>query len=192
MQAYCNEDFEVEEMLIKLSSILRYVLVKSTEPVTLEQELACIQTYLEICNVSSRYPVRLEVGYEPACKKALMPRMTLQPLVENSIKHGGLREMEGGCVSILGYVEEDGCHIKITDNGRGCSQETLRELRTAMENKKEPEGSGHSSELGLYNVHRRLQLMFGEEYGIEMDARATQGFLIHLHVPMSDREGDIE
>lgn len=184
MKAYCNEDLEVEEILIKLSSILRYVLVKSTESVTFDQELGSIRAYLDICNVSSANPIRLETGFEPLCRRAVMPRLTLQPLVENSLKHGHLKDQAGGCITILGYVEEDGCHIKMIDNGQGTSLEMLEKLKRCLRDKKEPEETSQSSVIGLYNVHRRIQLMLGDDYGIELDSQPGRGFSVHIHVPV--------
>lgn len=190
MKAYCNEDFEVEEMLMKLSLILRYVLVKSAETVTLEQELDNIKAYLDICNMSARFPIRLETCFEPICKKAIMPRLTLQPLVENSIKHGCLKEGMDGCITILGYMDQDGCHLKISDNGKGVGKEKIEKLNCMISSKKEPKETGSSSVIGLYNVHRRIQLMLGEQYGIELDSQPEQGFSIHMLVPLSETEGE--
>ncbi len=188
MRAYCNEDTEVEEILMKLSSLMRYVLAKSTEPVTFRQELESIRAYLDICNVSAADPIRLEICVEPACQDAVMPRLTLQPLIENSIRHGFSKNHSGGCITILGYEEEDGCHLKIVDNGQGCSEDSLERLRHAFQCKKEPDETSRSSVIGLYNVHRRIQLLLGESYGIEIHSRTGCGFSVHIHIPMSEEK----
>lgn len=187
MKAYVNQDYEVESMVTRLSDVLRYGLVSSVEPVTLEMEMENLQEYMDIYNTSYGNRIELSIMVEPACMQVRMPRVTLQPLAENSIKHGFLKGSCGGTLSLLGYVEDGVCTLKLTDDGAGTDPETLQRLRQRLGSASLSDQQGYG--IGLYNVHRRITLMFGEEYGIGLDAQQDHGFAVSIRLPAA-KEGE--
>lgn len=172
----CKIDADLAEfMTVSLSELLRYNTSSANEMVTVEEDLNYIRTYLEIMKVrfGDRFDYRIET--EEAVGELFMPKLLLQPLIENAIKYGfGGREHLN--LSLKGFLDDAGLVFICRDDGVGISPELLEKLH---HNLSLPENE--SSHLGLYNVHRRLQLMYGENYGISLES--GQGVMVRVLLP---------
>ncbi|THF75248.1 sensor histidine kinase [Cohnella fermenti] len=173
-----NED--VGEMIYILSFLLRTSL-KQQPWVSVREEISYCELYLQLFTL--RYPdkLRIEIDVDPELEPMAIGKLTLQPIVENSVQHGVNFKQGKNTIRITGRRRGDDAVIEITDNGSGIKPEELARLRARLAGTPEPaddEGAaepassdraGHSG-IGLLNVHERLKLQFGERYGLEVDS----------------------
>ena len=188
MRAMLSNDSVLENVLLSLSDVLRYGLAMSVDPVTLDMELENVKAYIKICNACSKRETVLEIQIDDLCHYAQMPRMTLQPLVENSIKHGFDHGEKPGTVRILGWTEDNSYVLRITDDGSGISEERLNELR---KNLSDNSGKGNiysGSSIGVLNVHQRIRLTYGPEYGLQVYSVPGYGFSTEIRLPMIEEK----
>lgn len=150
----------------KLISHLSYYLRKSFDPrpdsfVLLQEELQLVEAYVEI--ERARFEDRLTVVYDvqqDTLKKKILP-LTIQPLVENAIRHGVMKKEDGGTVRLSIKLEEGTLYVEVWDNGVGMSPEHISRLW------KPDDGTSHRRGVGLSNIHRRLLHFCGEELQVE-------------------------
>lgn len=173
---------EVSEMIDNLSTILKYSISNSNETAPLEEEIYYTQCYLNIQQI--RYRNKFNVRW--TCDEALLNirviKLLLQPLIENCIYHG-IKENEAfGTISIKIVKDHAFLKIWVVDNGRGMKPDTLEAIRKKL---KHGEDSPTQDHIGLYNVHKRLVLMYGDEhYGIRIKSQYTKGTAIYIRIPI--------
>lgn len=170
-----------EKMIVNLSKLLRYSIQKSEKMVILGEEIEFVDKYLQImlCRYGERLKYKIDV--DEYLYEIEMPKMIIQPIVENSIKYGygSNKTLE---VRISSYVREKGVEILIQDDGIGIPEELLRRIQDSL-------GHNHnySGHIGIHNVHRRLHLLYGENYGLTIESSEGAGTTVRLLVP--DRDG---
>jgi two-component system sensor histidine kinase YesM len=166
-------------MIEQLGHMLRYVLDRPGETVTLKEEIDNTKRYIEIqtYRYEDKFFVRWNVD-DAALDFPIIP-LLLQPLIENSIYHG-IKEKEGRCgIKLSMHIEPSGLHIRITDNGLGIVPEDLSAIRQKLIHPEIDPGR----HIGLYNANKRLALTFGEKYSISIRSRYTVGTYIHIFLP---------
>jgi two-component system, LytTR family, sensor kinase len=161
-------------MVIKLSRILRTRLRKHENLSPLRDELEFINDYLSIEMTRFGDKLRLVERIEPDTLDMLIPSMMLQPLVENSIKHGLGTQVQGGQITLEAKRVEGRLHIIVADDGAGISQEKLATLL----------GQG----IGVSNVTERLKVLFGSDYRMWIDSAPGRGTRIEIEVPQLQPE----
>ncbi|MHA6529361.1 sensor histidine kinase [Paenibacillus sp. BAC0078] len=167
-----------------LSDFFRLSLNKGRDWVQIRSELAHAQSYLIIQQM--RYRDILEYRIEVAEELQEYPilNMTLQPLIENALYHGIKNKRGKGIISIGGYADGNSVVLTVSDNGIGIPGERLGLLREQIQHPIQSEGADTAqSGFGLQNVHQRLQLYFGEEYGIRLDSTEGIGTQIRVRIP---------
>ncbi|WP_246188005.1 cache domain-containing sensor histidine kinase [Paenibacillus tengchongensis] len=167
-----------------LSDFFRLSLNKGRDWVQIRTELAHAQSYLIIQQM--RYRDILEYRIEVADELQDYPilNMTLQPLVENALYHGIKNKRGKGMITVSGYPEDHFVVLTVSDNGIGISEERLALLRKQIELPIQSEDADTArSGFGLQNVHQRLQLYFGKEYGIRLDSSEGTGTQIRVYIP---------
>ncbi|MCM1188048.1 MAG: histidine kinase [bacterium] len=167
----------VRDMVTCIADIYRYGSVQEPET-TLAEEYACLEMYSKIIRIryDDCYNVQMECGEE--AQLCRLPRMCLQPLVENSILHGfNDANLPGGRVDIRAGVSEGTLWVEIRDNGGGMSEERVRWLNTP--NKPDLEQNSH---LGVENVRSRLHILFGEESLIQFESAHKKGTCVKLFI----------
>jgi two-component system LytT family sensor kinase len=161
---------ETARMLIgKLSGLLRRLLRSHDHFVTLREEMESIDEYLDIEVVRFGPSLKVEKHLSPDTLEILVPSMILQPLVENSIKHGFSRKVGGGRILIRSRLDNGLAIIEVEDDGTGMSEERLS---TAL-------GGG----IGLSNVNERLRVIYGEGYGLKLTSRPGRGTSARIEIP---------
>lgn len=166
---------DVAEMTEALATLFRYTISNVDNLVTLEDELANIQNYYRIqqYRFGDRLNVSIEYGNEDEMEVLMckLPKLTLQPIVENSIYHGIERKIGKGNLRIKIQTTTDRLIITISDDGLGISSEQLsdlnRRLREISLDGVAP-APGKKGGIAIVNVNNRIKLLFGEEYGIYM------------------------
>ena len=157
-------------VVIKLSNILRRLLRKHETFVPLRDELNFIDDYLDI-EVARFGADKLRVFKEidDEVLDAFVPSMLLQPMVENSIKHGLAPRLEGGQIHLRSRRRDGRLLIEIEDNGMGIPPERLAEVY----------GGG----IGISNVHERLRLLYGDQFKMDIRSKEGEGTQIHIEIP---------
>lgn len=153
--------------------------IKGKDFITLSEELESVKKYIYIQKV--RYVDKFDMQYDidPAVLSVIVPRFILQPIIENAIVHGLEMQMDNGHIRIHAYESEDTLVLAIADDGLGMSTAQLEKLRHYLENPSDSTLSG----IGLLNVHQRIQLHYGEEYGLKINSIEEQGTTIILRIP---------
>ena len=118
---------------------------------------------------------------DPGLRKAQIPKLTLQPLVENALYHGIKLKRAVGLIQISGWMESGYIILQVADNGVGMTQERLEHLRSSMEKDKRVG-------FGLSAVNQRLQLQFGREYGLSITSREGLGTTVTARIPYLEKE----
>ncbi|MBZ5622257.1 MAG: sensor histidine kinase [Acidobacteriia bacterium] len=156
-------------MVVRLSTILRRLLSKHENFSPLRDELSFIEDYLSIEVVRFGDKLRFETDVARDTLDMLVPSMLLQPLVENSIKHGLSSKVEGGTIRIRTHRSESRLHLLVEDDGVGISEAKLATLL--------------DQGIGVSNVNERLKVLFGSEYRMWIDSQPGQGTRIQIEVP---------
>lgn len=160
------------ELIERLVHILRYSVNNSYRDVRLKEDMDYIKDYLYIQNVRFGTRFCCEIELEERCYDCMIPKLLLQPIIENSIKYGFKAQMEIH-VKIYGIVEDGILKLRVTDNGPGMTKEELRKLSESLS-----KITNQKESLGLHNIARRLYLQYGEKSGIQVESRAGEGFCV--------------
>ncbi|OKP86533.1 histidine kinase [Paenibacillus helianthi] len=191
----------ISDALTSLGGMMRYNFKWSGEYVKLRDEIRHIENYIEVMNIRFEHPITLELSIAPSYLELEVLKMSLQPIVENSVKHAwsaGAEELQDRSIRIQ-ISEADGeILIAIRDNGFGLSPERLTELHTSIYAKEEPgmaasgsaAGGYRGGGIGLRNVHQRLQLFYGEAYGLEVKSQAGEWTTVFMTLPKVLLTGD--
>jgi two-component system LytT family sensor kinase len=157
-------------LIYKLSNILRKLLKKPDALAPLRDELAFIGDYMAIELVRFQGKLRFETDIAPEVLDRLVPSMLLQPLVENSIRHGLANKVEGGRILVRAQIASGRLRIQVDDDGLGMSEEKLVKLL---------EGPG----IGVANVNERLRVLFGENYRLSVESKLGEGTRTEVELP---------
>ncbi len=188
MMAEIEEKYEISDAITTLGKLLRYGMKWTSQNVTVEEELEYIRNYLRLINLRFDYEIYLSVNLSEIILKQAIPKMSLQPIVENAIYHGIEQMAEDTNIYIKGIVEEKDCIIEITDAGRGMSEEEVRELYRKINGEVEDSG-GSGNGIGLKNVQDRIKMSFGEMYGIQIASKLGCYTKIIVRIPMEEGRG---
>ncbi len=176
---------EIAQITSCMSKIFRYS-IRKDELVRIREELDCIQAYMNIISIRYENKFDMEIHVDEALLELRTPKMILQPIVENSVYHGLERMDAGGQLRVSGNVDVHGdvC-FRITDTGKGMEPGELAALQAKlnMENAEPTQNGQPGKSIGLSNIHNRLKLLFGEQYGIAIESRSGQGTTVTLKLP---------
>ena len=167
---------QARQVVYKLSKILRRLLRQMDNLTPLREELSFIDDYLAIEMV--RFDkLHFSKEVDAATLDMLVPSMLLQPLVENSIRHGLASKVAGGTICVRSRLSEDGrLHIAVEDDGVGIPEEKLTRLFSA-------DARGADQGIGVTNVNERLKVLYGDDYKMWVDSRVGEGTRIDLELP---------
>lgn len=161
----------------KLASFYKNSLSGSEEIISLEKEIHMTEDYLELQRIRYQEKFTYSIEMEQGMEQISLPKLTLQPLVENAIYHG-LKCKEGsGTIRIVGRRLGDCCEIAVEDDGVGMKEEQLALLMRMNQKQR-----GH---FGVYSVDHRLKLYYGEMYGLQVKSKEGAGTTIIVQIPMS-------
>ncbi|MDR1532819.1 MAG: sensor histidine kinase [Clostridiales bacterium] len=180
--AEAHRNSEVTKMVSSLSVFFRNSLSSGHDVVTLEAERNHVKSYLEIQNIRYSDILEYSIDIPDTLLRYTIPKLTLQPLVENAIYHGTKNKRAMGRIVIQGYEETDAIALTVRDNGIGMSEEQLETLRAGLYKGRRAGGRGFRG-LGLINVHKRIKLYCGESYGLSFESVPGEGTTVTVRIP---------
>ena len=169
---------EIETVVSKLGILLRSGMNFKQDMIPLRDELRVVESYIAIQQVRYEGKFTYSASIAPELLDCLVPNLVIQPLVENAVVHGIEAKVGTGELRLTGWQEEDHIFIEIYDNGEGIRPEKLRRIFQAEQSESDRE------HIGMANVHRRLQLYFGEPYGLVVESQPGEYTRIRLRIPM--------
>lgn len=170
---------EAISMVTALASLFRISLSKGKNIITIQEEIEHAQNYLYIQKIRYKNRFQVKIDIAPEIYECSTIKLIVQPLLENAIYHG-VEFMDGeGEITIKGYLKEDDIYIDVIDNGLGMPEEEVNLILRDDTTRVHKRGSG----IGLSNVHQRIQLYFGPQYGLLIDSELDEGTTVHIHLP---------
>lgn len=179
-----NQEDEAVNMVVELSDFFRLVLSRGRELISLKEEKEHIQSYLGIQAVRYRDILEYQIQIEPPLYGYQIPKLTLQPLVENALYHGIKYKRAKGYIHITGRKEGTNLCLEVRDNGVGMAPEDLKQLRRDIERPCSETDKG----FGLANVNERIHIHFGFEYGMKIQSEKGKGTVVELTIPAIEKE----
>lgn len=173
---------EVVEMTAALARLFRSSISESRELVPLAVEIANIRSYLTIQQMRYKEKLRFEINIPMELHQYQIPKLSLQPLVENAIYHGIKQRESGGCINLSGWLQEDSMVLEVADDGIGMTDEQIAGIYAAYP-------SGNGSGIGVKNVNDRIKLTYGQQYGLEYQSKSGKGTRVQLILPTIQGEG---
>nr|WP_306806211.1 sensor histidine kinase [Enterocloster bolteae] len=172
-----KKEYEISGIVVSLGEMMKYAISRSSRTVALREEIRHVSNYLLIQKERMEDKLEYEIDIPHQYESVQVPRLILQPLVENAIIHG---IETGGKVSIRVYEREEdgGCWLEVSDNGAGMDEEQLKRLRDGTTEMR----MDHRS-IGVENVNKRIRLYYGEEFGLMIESRLGEGTVIRFCIP---------
>jgi len=188
---------EYDKAILSIENFSFYLrgIMNTDKEITLATEIKIIEAYLDIQQI--RYENRLNyvIELDPALFNYRIPALTLQPIVENAVKHGCEKKRGNVLIKIYSVVTDDDIQIFVTDNGNGMSKEVLiniqNKLDTSYTEDKNTDFELTESGLGLLNVHRRLKLKFSGNTGVSIVSDYGDGTIVKITLPRIEVATDV-
>lgn len=181
--AQLEGDKQIVTMTKSLGDMLRYTMDIDGDYISLEKEIDQMQRYLNIQEVRFGNEIQLELDLEEGAKKRKVMKFMLQPIVENAIEHGMAGKEFPWKLLIAARHDGKDMYIVVKDNGIGMDEKTLERVQKRIYDKTEQEDEEAYFNIGLKNIHERIQLLFTEEYGMWVDSSPKGGTTVTLHIP---------
>ncbi|WP_438449318.1 sensor histidine kinase [Gorillibacterium sp. sgz5001074] len=172
----------VEQFTIQLGEYFRFVTRSASDEISLAQEIYHARTYsdIQLLRFSRRIRAQFEDLPEEA-GRAKVPRLIVQPIIENAFEHSLERKEENGLIVVRFESGEDEFRIIVEDNGEDLTDEKLIDITMALANRDE-----NVETTGMVNIHRRLAITFGERGGIGVTRSELGGLQVTLHIPWKE------
>jgi len=179
---------EVVQMTSALSKLFRISISKGRELISVTEEIAHVQSYLTIQEMRYKDKFRYLIDIDPDIHDCIILKITLQPLVENAIYHGIKEVDHQGFIKISGRRDGDDIVFEVTDNGRGMNEQQLRQLVAGVTAAEDNRNKLTRQGMGVRNVHERISIYFGAQYGLSFKSTAEKGTTITVRLPAMTQE----
>lgn len=183
MLSILGRNKDINEVITALVKLLRGTLDVSDEMLTIEEELKNVEYYFRIENIIHLEELQLKIHCEESLGGKMIPKLLIQPVVENSFLHGFSHTVSSSKKIIEITVEQEGrdaVYVKVKDNGCGISKQQLMNIRNYRH--------GHTRSIGLRNIEERIQLLFGEGYGIRVESVVNVGTEVIMKIPVIESD----
>lgn len=174
---------QIVTMSKSLGDMLRYSMDVEGDLIRLEKEICHIRQYLNIQEVRFGNEISLKLDLEAGSSERKVVKFMLQPIVENAIEHGMAGKEFPWLITIRAYCKDRELYIEVADNGVGMDRETLERVRRRIYEPQEVEEELRCFNIGLVNIHERIQLIFSKDYGLFIDSRENEGTKVTIHIP---------
>ncbi|MBR2718818.1 MAG: sensor histidine kinase [Clostridia bacterium] len=169
---------DVVNMVTSLSTFFRNSLNKGEDIISLAAERTQVTSYLEIQQIRYSDILRYDIRIPDELLDCQVPKLILQPLVENALYHGIKNRRGMGTITVTGETDGNDILLKVTDNGAGMDEEQVRVLQSGIYEDR------HTG-LGLVNVHKRIRLYCGEPYGLSFESQIGKGSTVTIRLPQT-------
>lgn len=184
LKAVAKGEGETAKMIKYMSRMFRHLIQWEDDIITLEDDMNFLKEFLSIQKYRFDDEFCYEITMDDKSRKCLLPKLIIQPIVENSCIHGVEAIVNNRKVRIDAKVEADFLILQIEDNGRGMSQNRLEEVKEIIR------GEKTSNSVGLYNVYQRLHLYYGERCDFHIESTLETGTTFIIKIPKMYREGE--
>lgn len=168
----------VSRAIVALIKLLRVSTNLGTDTITLREEIEYVDNYVVIQKLKYNEAINLKNNIDEACMDVMMPKLILQPIVENAIIYGITDDHKDINIKICAYIRENELYIEITDDGPGIKTDVVEEiLRTKSD-------SNRFSKVGLNNINQRLKFYYGSEYGLSIESEIGVGTKVIVKIPV--------
>lgn len=179
-----GENDKIENVAISLAQLLKANLADHREMVPVHSELEYINAYLAIQKTRFESRITVSIHMDDAITELWIPRFILQPIVENSFVHGLENKVGPGSLSIIGIMDGESVRFRVIDDGVGIEEQKRDRL---LEFTGEVDlGSAKGTGNGMRNVHKRIQMLFGESYGLTINSMPGSGTIVEIMVPVME------
>jgi two-component system sensor histidine kinase YesM len=180
MQAEIYNAAGIVRSITLLGRMLRYCLGLRLRVVPLREELDYIRSYIALLNIRNDYTIELREQIEESCLDNRIPKMLIQPLVENAFLHAVEPLGEDARIDITAEVKDKVLRIGVRDYGPGMGAEERKKIEERMQ--AEEDSSGH---IGLWNIQQRLNVFFGENWKLRIESVPGEGTVVHIPIPLT-------
>lgn len=191
MKVMMKGDYDSAGMISSLSKLLRITIDKQKGMIPFHEELAINKDYIRLMNMRKKHEIELKMEVSIETSNIKLPRLVLQPIIENAIIHG-LNEQEGYILIKANYSHPI-FTIEIEDNGTGMRKEQLKRIQEGFSNSMaessgEDKRSGGFSSIGLSNVYERMTLTFGDSFLMQVQSEPGKGTKVSMSIPIPEEE----
>jgi len=181
---------EIYEHVRAISDLFRYTIRMKSDLVRLTDELEHVSNYLHIQKIRFHDTLNIHLDVDEECLSCQIPKFSLQPIVENCFVHGLEGKMGTWSITIRVQLILDELEISIEDNGTGITEERLRQIRKLLTQESDEQELGDS--MGMSNIHSRIRLIFGSDYGLYVTSRQNAGTTVKLVIPaLPEQRGEV-
>lgn len=176
---------QAAKMVVAFANLLRYSINYGNTHVSLKTDIGYVQDYLMLQKMRHNQRFEYEIDIDQAILQCKVPKLLIQPIVENSIVHG-LEQAKRITLGITGRVLENKLVLCVEDNGPGLDEVKLAALQAMLNDE-----NATPQRIGLYNVHRVAQLLYGQDYGVQLESAYGQGMRVLLKIPVILEENNV-
>lgn len=177
MKAHLSGQPEIAQTVKLLGRLMRKNLELGRRASSLKDELEIIRCYLDIQKFRHEERLHYRLNIEPGAEEVTLPPLIVQPIVENAVIHGLERKDAGGTVTVRAVIDGGMLRVAVTDDGVGITPERLESIRRMLDDHE-------ANRIGLSNVHQRIQLTYGAEYGLTVHSEEGRGTSVQFAIPM--------
>lgn len=185
MSALASKNKEVAQMIYNLASMFRYSTYNNGSLVTIRDEINHSKMYLSLCSTRYKGMLYYSIYVDDKYLDYLVPKFTIQPILENSINHGLRKGSYDNHIKISISNINEYIEINVEDNGNGMSEDAINKIKEGLKKNIQKPNS-----IGLMNINNRLKLKFGDEYGIYINSRINEGTTVTVKIPLLGEEVD--
>lgn len=183
--AYSYKIDEIACIASSMAKMFRYS-VREGNIVTIKNEIDCVRDYFNVMSIRYAGKFKLKICVPNELMMHIMLKMSLQPIIENSILHGFAMKKKDAYVSIIGLISDSGITLVVADNGSGMSPQQVQAINFKLQDMASltiSENSNRSS-LGLANINRRIKMNYGLDFGIHVTSKEGFYTAVHVHIPL--------
>lgn len=181
-----NNDLETCDILVVFSRLIRKTIHWDNDFIPLSSEIQLARDYMKMQKFRYRSRLEYEIYVQPGLEDAIIPKFTIQPIIENAISHGLEEKIGNGFVRILCEKREDLLEVTVWDDGVGIPPAQLGQLQKTLLNWREKDTAG--DHIGLLNVHQRLKLYYGDDFGIQIRSIHGKETTVRLFLPLQSAQ----
>lgn len=177
---------KLAQFVITLADLFRYTIQPNGQEgfVSIEEEIEQVKRYTDIMLIRWQDRLQVEIDASEHTKQYKIPKLTIQPLLENAINHGIEPKGDGGIVQLLVREKDGVVTFVIKDNGIGIEEERLKKIQKRLQSGTSMTSLSKGTGIGLFNVHKLIQLHFGEEFGLQINSQLNTGTTVVLRIPV--------